>query len=180
MPKSQHFKGKILFSKDTCLEKKTLMNYHTQPLEMGFDETMMSAFDFLNFSPEEKKCLSLKHRSLLNNYRQLNLFSLNADAQKLIEEIKQCKGERLTIEACDYGAYICLAAFYSGKLPADKKIDFVIEKSPLALFPTTFLKSPPKGQDKKLVFKVTEKCWIRPFSTLYSHEKIKCLLKKAA
>ena len=156
------------------------MSYETGPVESDFDETMMSAFDFLNLSAEEKKGLSRKHRNLLNSYRQLNLFSLNADAQQLIEEIKNCKNKSIIIEACDYGAYICLAAFYSGKLPAEKKIEFLLEKSPIALFPTTFLKASPKGEDKKLVFRVTEKCWIKPFSTLYSNDKIKCLFKRAA
>jgi hypothetical protein len=180
MRKSQHFKGKILFSKGTCLDKKTLMTYHTEPMKAGFEENVMAAFDFLNFSTEEKKNLSLRHRNLLNNYRQLNLFSLNADSQKLIEEISSCKSEYLTIEASDYGAYICLAALYSGKLPTDKKIEFLLEKSPLALFPTTFLKASPKGQDKKIIFKISEKCWIKPFSTLYNNEKIKCSLRRAA
>ncbi len=180
MSKSQHFKGKIVCSENMSLEKKTLMSYHTTPIEAGLNETMMCAFDFLNLKSEEKKRLSLRHRNLLNNYRQLNLFSLNSDAQKLIEEISRSKAHTMFISACDYGAYICLAAIYSGKIPQNKKIEFILEKSPLALFPTTFLKTPPQGEDQKIIFKVTEECWIRPFSTLYSNNKIKCCYRRAA
>lgn len=177
---SHNFKGKILFSPEARSEKKTLMAYYAEPLEAGFDQTIMSSWDFLNFSNEEKKMLSTKHRKMLNNYRHINPFALNVDAQELVEQIKKCKSETMVIEAHDYGAYICLAALYSGKLPTNKKIEFQFAGSPIALFPKTMMKSSPKSLEHKIVFRVKENCWLAPFSTLYSNEKIKCFYLKAA
>ncbi|MBC7427855.1 MAG: hypothetical protein H7336_04530 [Bacteriovorax sp.] len=177
---SDNFKGKILFSPQVRGEQKTLMSYFAEPLEAGFDQTIMSSWDFLNFSAEEKKQLSTRHRKMLNNYRHINPFALNVDAQELIAQIKKCKADTMVIEAHDYGAYICLAALYSGKLPASKKIEFQFAGSPLALFPKTMLKTAPKSADHKIVFSVKENCWLTPFSTLYSNEKIKCFYLKAA
>jgi hypothetical protein len=180
MQKSHNFKGKILFSPEAKSMKKTLMSYNTQPLEAGFDQTMMSSFDFLNFSAEEKKQLSTRHRKVLNHYRQISPFALNADAKALIDQIVKCKSDTLVIEAHDYGAYICIAALFSGKLPTTKKIEFHFEASPLALFPKALLKNAHKNFDHKIVFKVSENSWLSPFSTLYSNDQIKCFYLKAA
>lgn len=178
MQKVQHFKGKIFLYEELKPTKKTLMTYKTEPMEFGFEETMMSAFDFINFSPEEKKHLSKKHRDLLSKYRYINPFALNADAQEFIEQIKLCKSKKIKIEANDYGAYICLAALYSGKFPEDKIIEFVFEKSPLALFPQSLLKR-QKENPHKIVLKLTDDCWLKPFNSLCQHDKIKFSLKAA-
>lgn len=180
MQKSYNFQGKILFSENVRAAKKTLMSYYAEPLEVTFDQTIMASFDFLNLKIEEKKQLSTKHRKMLNNYRQINPFALNVDAQDLIDHVNKCTNDKLVIEAHDYGAYICLAALYSGKLPKNKKIEFHFKSSPLALFPKSLLKSPPKDLEHKIVFHVQENSWLTPFSTLYSNEKIKCFYLKAA
>lgn len=180
MQKSQNFKGKILFSNEERAEKKTLMSYSSEPIEVGFEETIMASFDFLNFSPEEKKQLSSRHRKVLSSYRQINPFALNMDAKDLIDQISKCKNDKLVIEAHDYGAYICLAALYSGKLPQNKTIEFHFASSPIALFPKSFLKTPPKNSEHKIVFSVSEDCWLSPFSTLYCNDNIKCFYLKAA
>jgi hypothetical protein len=177
---SDNFKGKIMFSPENHDEKKTLMSYYAEPLETAFDQTIMSSWDFLNFSVEEKKQLSSRHRKMLNSYRHINPFTLNVDAQELIGQIKKCKSNHMVIEASDYGAYICLAALYSGKLPSNKKIEFHFAGSPLALFPKKMMKSNPKNIEHKIVFNVKESCWLAPFSTLYNNEKIKCYYLKAA
>jgi hypothetical protein len=177
---SHNFKGKILFSQANACEQKTLMSYYAEPLEPSFEQTIMASWDFLNLSVEEKKQLSTRHRKMLNKYRHINPFALNVDAQELIELIKKCKAETMVIEAYDYGAYICLAALYSGKLPANKKIEFHFAGSPIALFPKTMLKATPKNIDHKIVFRLKENCWLAPFSTLYNNEKIKCHYLKAA
>ncbi len=177
---SHNFKGKILFSPEAHGDQKTLMSYYAEPLEAGFDQTIMASWDFLNFSDEEKKMLSTKHRKRLNNYRHINPFALNVDAKELIENIKKCKSDSLVIEAHDYGAYICLAALYSGKLPENKKIEFQFAGSPIALFPKTMMKNVHKSSEHKIYFQVKENCWLAPFSTLYSNDKIKCFYLKAA
>jgi hypothetical protein len=177
MQKSQNFKGKILFSIGEHAEKKTLMTYASEPVEIGFEQTIMASFDFHEFSEEEKKHLSNRHRKVLSSYRHINPFALNMDAKDLIDQIEKCKSTKMVIEAHDYGAYICLAALYSGKLPANKKIEFHFASSPIALFPKSFLKTPPKNMDHKIVFRVAEDCWLTPFRSLYSHNLIKCNYK---
>ena len=180
MQKFNNFSGKISFSPQLKSKKLTLMTYQTEPLEAGFEQTMMSSFDFLKFSTEEKKQLSTQHRRILNNYRQISPFALNLAASELIQQIVKCKSTTLIIEAHDYGAYICLAALYSGKLPSNKKIEFYFEGSPLALFPKSLLKNSHKNHDHKIIFRVCDDCWLTPFSTLYSNDQIKCFYLKAA
>ncbi|MBY0412608.1 MAG: hypothetical protein K2Q18_00510 [Bdellovibrionales bacterium] len=180
MQKSHNFKGKILFSPEEHSEKKTLMSYYNESMDAGFENTIMSSFDFLNFSAEEKKQLSTRHRKMLNNYRSINPFALNLDAKELVEQIEKCKASTLIIEANDYGAYICLAALYSGKLPSNKKIEFHFEGAPLALFPKAFLKSQPKNSQHKIIFRVRENCWLSPFRSLYSNNLIKCMYNTSA
>lgn len=175
MSKSISFKGKIQF-----VGKKS-MKYSDPTFKEGYEEnladTMMSSFDHLNFTAEEKKQLSRTHRKMLNNYRHLSPFSLNLDAKLLIEEINQSKQTHVVIEANHYGAYICLAALYSGKLSPDKKIEFILEKAPLALFPQSFMKSKTQNQSHKVVFHLSEDCWLSPFSSLYTDERIKYSLR---
>ncbi|MDO9184149.1 MAG: hypothetical protein Q7U04_17175, partial [Bacteriovorax sp.] len=114
------FKGKVQFVGVTSAEKNGQMKYADPTFKEGFEEsltdTMMASFESFKLTAEEKKQLSRSHRKMLNYYRHLNLFSLNVDAKKLITEINQSKQTHVVIEANHYGAYICLAALYSGKL----------------------------------------------------------------
>lgn len=174
------FQGKILFYSSQNAEKKTLMNYLSEPKEANFDEMMMSSFHFLNFSEDEKKQLSSSHRRLLTHYKHINLFQLNKDSGEFLRLVKKCKLAHLIIEAHDYGAYICLAALYSGKLPTDKKIEFHLASSPIALFPKALMKTTLKKNHHRIIFSLTESSWLNSFSTLYSNERIKCSYLKAA
>jgi hypothetical protein len=180
MSKSVNFKGKILFS---GTRKNTPIKYAHPSFEAGFEDnladTMMASFEHLNLTMEEKKNLSRSHRKMLNYYRHLSPFSLNSDAKKLINEINNSKEDMIVIEAHHYGAYVCLAALYSGKLDHSKKIQFILEKAPLALFPKAFMKAEPK-KTHQITFRVSEDCWLSPFSSLYSNQKIKYSLKRAA
>lgn len=184
MSKSISFKGTILFVGAKTSRKNAFLEYETPSFREGFEEnitdTMMSSFDNLNLTAEEKKNLSRTHRKILNYYRHLSPFSLNLDAKKLIAEINQSKKTNIVIEANHYGAYVCLAALYSGKLSSDKKVEFILEKAPLALFPKTFIKTEPKINQHKVTFRLSENCWLSPFSSLYNNQRIKYSLKKAA
>lgn len=182
MRKSSDLKGKILFLSANTSRKATSLKYKNPSFQISHNEsitdTMMSSFEHLNFSTEEKKNLSRTHRKLLNSYRRINLFSLKLDAQKLINEINHSKQTHIKIEANDYGAYICLAALYSGNLPADKKIEFILENAPLALFPKSLLKSEPTSNKHKITFRLNNDCWIRPFKSLYKNQSIKFSVSK--
>lgn len=180
MSKSINFKGKIQF----VGAKTPLMKYADPAFQEGFEETlcdsMMASFESINFSAEEKKHLSRSHRKMINYYRHLSPFSLNTDAKQLIMAINQSKQTHFVIEANHYGAYVCLAALYSGKLSTDKKIEFILEKAPLALFPKAFMKSEPVGAQHKITFRLSEDCWLSPFSSLYNNQRIKYSLAKKA
>jgi hypothetical protein len=181
MSKPVVFKGKIQFVGPKATDKNIQMKYADPTFKDGFEEnladSMMASFENLKLTAEEKKQLSRSHRKMLNYYRHLNPFSLNMDAKKLIAEINQSKKNHFVIEANHYGAYICLAALYSGKLSQDKKIEFILEKAPLALFPKAFMKSVPKSNHHHVVFNMTEDCWLSPFSSLYNNQKMKYSLK---
>ena len=182
MSKPISFKGQILFSHSKASEKKTLMKYAQPTFKEGFEEsladTMMASFEHLNLTAEEKKQLSHSHRKMLNYYRHLNPFSLNHDAQKLIAEINHSKENHVVIEAYHYGAYVCLAALYSGKISHHKKVDFILEKAPLALFPKALMKSQPTAKHHNVTFRLSDDCWLSPFSSLYNNQRIKYTLAK--
>lgn len=189
MSKPSSLKGKILFLNTKNFRKNTSLKYKNPAIQQKINEsitdTMMSSFEALNFTSEEKKILSLSHRKLLNSYRQINLFSLKLDAQKLVNEINKSKLSFITIEAHDYGAYVCLAALYSGNLSDDKKIEFILENAPLALFPKVLIKAESHSKKHKVSFRVNNNCWMRPFKTLYQNQKVKLtparhLIKKSA
>lgn len=184
MSKSISFKGKILFLNSKTSRKNTYLKYNHPSFKDGFEDnltdTMMASFDHLNLTAEEKKILSRSHRKMLNYYRHLSPFSLNMDAKKLISEINQSKQTHIKIQANHYGAYICLAALYSGKISSEKSVEFILESAPLALFPKAFIKSVPKISHHKVTFCLGEDCWLTPFSSLYSNQKLKYSLKKAA
>lgn len=181
MSKPIIFKGKIQFVDSKTSHKKTSIKYASPTFKEGFEDnitdTMMASFRSLNLTEVEKKQLSRSHRKMLNCYRHLNPFSLNADAKNLILEINQSKHTHIVIEANHYGAYVCLAAFFSGKLSKEKKIEFNLEKAPLALFPKSLMKTEPKNNLHKVVFRLSDDCWVSPFTTLYSNQKIKYSLK---
>ena len=164
--------------------KNTLLKYDTPIFNSDFEDnladTMMASFDHLNLTTEEKKNLSRSHRKLLNFYKNVSLFSLKIDSKRLIDEINDSKKTHFIIEANHYGAYVCLAALYSGKLSSYKKIEFILEKAPLALFPKAFFKAEPNTNIHKVIFRLSEDCWVSPFSSLYKNQKIKFSLKKAA
>lgn len=184
MSKPVSFKGRILFVLGAGNRKTIPLKYAEPVFNDGFEdnlaETMMVSFENLNLTAEEKKNLSRTHRKMLNYYRHVSPFSLNGDAKRLIDEINQSTESKMTIEAAQYGAYVCLAALYSGKLDSSKKIEFILEKAPLALFPKTFMKSKNVLDHHKVIFRLSDDCWLSPFSTLYNNDKIKFSLKKAA
>jgi len=184
MSKPVSFKGSILFVLGSGHKKAIALKYAEPVFQEGFEnnfsETMMASFEGLNLTQEEKKNLSRTHRKVLNYYLNLSPFCINGDAKKLIAQINESSDSKITIEAAHYGAYVCLAALYSGKLDSSKKIDFILEKAPLALFPKTFMKSKNVQNHHKVTFRLTDDCWLSPFSSLYNNDNIKFSLKKAA
>lgn len=186
MKKPVMLKGQIkFFSKRAGKEYE--MKYSDPVFKEGFEEsltdTMMTSFHHLKLTAMEKKQLSRSHRKILNYYRHLNPFSLNQDAKKLVLEINQYQDAHVVIEADQYGAFICLAALYSGKISEEKRIEFILKDSPLALFPKVLAKKEPKENLHKIIFRLSESSWLEPFNSLYGGHTIKYSLdsiRKAA
>lgn len=186
MRKHAHINGEIHFvGPNMPFTKQVKPTLEYGYVEKMFD-TMMINFNFLNLSQAEKKKLSKSHRQLINCYTHLNPFALNHDAKELISAISHLPDEKLVIKANNYGTYVCLAAIYSGHLP-NKKIEFLLEDAPIALFPKSLIKYQPKEQLHKVIFRVSEKSWLCPFMSLYQNHMINChqgssksLKKKAA
>lgn len=190
MKKPQSLKGNIFFIKQKATGKKLSVRFADPYSDINYEESisesMISCFENLNLTVAEKQKLSLGHRKKLNYFKHLNVFFLNQDAKKLIEQINDSEENDLVIEAQSYGAYICLAALYSGRISPEKKVEFIIEKAPLALFPKVLIKHMPNTKRLKLTMLMSDDCWLAPFESLYTNEQIKCnfskiyLAKKAA
>lgn len=172
---SKAFSGKIVFqgspkAKQKRKNRSRLLTFEMSMFTNDFSETFMSNFKELNFSEKEKKCLSRAHRDLISQYKKISPFSLNKDKNNLLNAIESSKDKTIIIEASEYGAYICLAAAYSGKLPEDKKIKFVLSASPLALFPKSFVKNGELPKNCEIVYCIKSEHWFDSFESLYQND----------
>jgi hypothetical protein len=174
------FKGTISLHR-TAYKKKVLFRYETISSEHYFHQSMMNSFKNVCFTFEEKKKLSKAHRIDLFNYLNINLFELNKYANDLtskINEIANSESE-LLIEASDYGAYICLAALFSGKISKKIKVSFKLVESPLGLFPDTLLKKNPT-KNQTIFYNLNSDSWFNEFQTLCENKYINYKFSKVA
>lgn len=179
MKKVLRFKGTVYFLSREQRNRRPLFHYEMDGEDVPLQSSLMSTFDEFCFSYEEKQMLSLKQRKNLSHYLQLNPFKLNGDALKLIKLINDHTDVKIVIEASDYGAFVCMAAIYSGKIDPSKKIEFHFKHSPVALFPKNLMKSSPKLKFT-INYKFHDDSWIDQFETLYDHKIIPIKIKKAA
>ncbi len=153
-------------------KKAPLLKFETSLFNPEFTETFMSNFECLNLSDKDKKELSREKRKLINQYQKLSPFNLNKDKNKLIDAIESSKESTIRIEASEYGAYICLAAAYSGKLPKDKIITFVLSSSPIALFPKSFLKDKDLSNQIEIIYELKSEHWFDNFECLVKNDDL--------
>jgi hypothetical protein len=130
------YRGQI---KTVCQKsKKEIKNIRfdiTPPERPQVTQTLMVNFKRFNLSEEEKRQLSHKHREQIVAFQTVNDELMNKYTQRLIRLVKHKDVKNVHIEASDFGAFICLAALYSGKFPKDKPVNFVLTSLPLSLFP---------------------------------------------
>lgn len=160
-------------------QRATLLKFEMSLFTPEFTETFMSNFQELDLSEREKKSLSRAHRSLINQYKKISPFSLNKDKNNLLQAICESDEKTITVEASEYGAYICLAAAYSGKLPSNKKIKFVLSSSPIALFPKSFIKSNELPNNCEIVYCIKSEHWFDEYESLYQNNYLKFSLTAA-
>lgn len=178
MSEELKFSG-VIYSISSQNKKKALHRYETTPTEHKFHQSMMNSFQEFRFSSSEKQKLSREYRMTLQNYINLNVFELNKHAQSLILAINESSDKNITIEATDYGAFVCLTAMYSGKLSKDKKIEFKLLKSPVGLFPQNLMKKNPSRAHSSS-YCLNSESWINNFETLYDNKNLSVRIKKAA
>ena len=179
MKKELKSKGTVYFFNHSQNEKHPLMHYEMLGESESFQSSLMSTFNNFCFTNEEKQMLSLKQRRNLSSYMHLNPFKLHSDAYELVMAINTCDMHALSIEASDYGAFVCIAAIYSGKIDPNKKLDFYFNHSPVGLFPRNFMKSLPKLKFT-INYKYQDNSWIDQFETLCANKLIPIKRKKVA
>lgn len=129
-------------------------------------DCLMSKFKNFNFSEKEKQLLSAKHRELICEYTQIKDNDLTKYSNKLIKELKKYKDEVITIKASDFGAFVCLAAIFSGKLPQEQNWNFELSSTPVKLFPKSLVKDKFAAESYNVSFIVESDCWLKPFKSL--------------
>lgn len=170
MKSFSHFKGSIFLLNQTSL-KKTLFKYETSAQKFEFHQSMMSSFRGVELSSEEKQKLSHQHRKNLYYYLNINLFELTRDAVRLVDIINNAKDDQLYIEASDYGAFVCMAAVYTGKIVEDKKINFIFTNSPVSLFPKNLHRKNPH-KNSHFHYQTSTNSWVNNFQSLYQQTEL--------
>lgn len=158
--------GKIALKK--AGQKRCLKNvsYVVPDKTFSVSDTLMNEFADLKLSEEEKGKLSRSLRKNMCYYTHLSEQDISQFKKKLIKELSQHKDEPLIISASEMGAFICLAAIFSGELPQNVNWHFELKEIALPLFPKDFIKKKSAGHSYDISLKFSRDGWIRPFPTL--------------
>lgn len=163
MKATNPFKGKIEVIKRNV--KQTLISFEVPVEDLKMEETLMAKFKRYKFSNEEKRKLSLRYREELSHYKHLNPNTISLYADKFIDQLCKDTTSTIHIKASKFGAFICLAAIASGKLPKDKKITFDLSSCPVAIFPKKLVKAKRKQDAIDLNVSQSDS-WIKDFQSL--------------
>ena len=162
------FKGSIyIVSASGPKPRRSILNYDLSLEELPLMKKCMKNFKELNFTEEEKRKLCLKTREHIQRYMTIDCRELLECAEELARKLSKMKEHDIVINAGDYGAYICLAAYCTGKLPRNKNISFQLWTVPLALFPKKLSKKTIVNSHN-MNFHFDRESWIHPFKSLYS------------
>lgn len=170
MKTMHNFKGKISF-KNKKHEKKIILPYETYPYESDLDRTMISSFGDIHLTKKEKQNLSRDLRIKLHGFKEINLFELTHYAHKLCQTINKLPGQHYSFSATEYGAFICLAALFSGELDSKKTIEFNLGNAPICFFPKLLIKTPPH-KTHQFIFSEESKYWLSNFHSLTYNDLI--------
>lgn len=161
----QQFRGKICDS----MSNKVLCNFNIDAPKVDMKDKLMFNFKNILFSSAEKRFLTSTIREKLYSYQHINEKEIMIHAEKLINQINSSTSNNLHIEASEVGAYICLAAAYSGKINKDKIVTFTLSSFPVMIFPKHLSKTCNKNTF--ITMTLSEKCWLKPFTTLNTPPK---------
>jgi hypothetical protein len=162
------FKGNIQVV--TSNKRKVLVRFDVPTQKIEMTQTFMRSFKGLQLSEEEKREFSKSHREEIKQYQNIKRAVLKEYATEFISQVKKQKDNNFTVQATGIGAYICLAAIVSGKLPESKKFEFHFSEVPLNLFPKQLVKE-TKSNGSIQIHLEDENTWLRKFKSLTSVPK---------
>jgi hypothetical protein len=156
-----------VFLKKTRIDR--LKNVYTFEIEKDgpfITETFMSQFKELPLNQNEKKGLSQNNRYELKFYRSIEEDDLIPVIDSFVHDLKMYYGKPLIVEASSTGAFLCLAAILSGKLPKDQNWTFELTDFPVAVFPENLIKSPNSLENYHINFQFHPNSWMNAYPTL--------------
>lgn len=139
--------------------------YKFDTTEPTLDEVVMTNFSHLDFSESEKRILSAKNRKDIYKFEHLNSKDISKYANDLLSLINKVSSDRIQIDSCDAGTFICLALIYSGKIPSHKEVHFKLKSVPLNLFPKNLVKHKIPKHNVSISLCNSES-WIKEFRSL--------------
>ncbi|MCR9203403.1 MAG: hypothetical protein NXH75_02420 [Halobacteriovoraceae bacterium] len=142
------------------------LKFHHPKNDIPLSATLMSSFNDLGFTTEEKTKLTQEYRKHLRAYQHVKNTEIKKAQKELIGALKKLKEESVVIKANDFGAFICLAAIFSGELPSNVDWRFEFEEFALPLFPENLIKNKAACQSFDIALKYSSKSWISLFPSL--------------
>lgn len=163
---STAFKGKIQAHGLKSSNKTWVLPFDVSPSSTpSLHQTLMSNFKNLKLNDHEKRQLSQKCREEIVHYQNIQEEALLPYVEKLLASLHQSSQTELRIVAQDLGAFICLAAIYSGRLPQNKTLIFELSDAPLSLFPKKWMREKKQSKTVEVHFQL-QSSWLMSFQTL--------------
>jgi hypothetical protein len=153
-------------SGDTASSKSYQFEFPSR--EISLSDTFMSHFKELKLTSKEKKLFKQEYREAICNLKNIDQSFFIESYKSLIKNLtKQSeRDEVLTIKADALGSFICLAAIFSGEIPAHSDWRFELDECPLPLFPKELIKVSGASHLFNISFRCSDKSWIKPFPSL--------------
>ena len=160
--------GSIAIRKSGNRNPSNRYEFDLPSCEIGMSDTLMCHFKHLGLSTEEKQSFKREYRRELCRLKNIDSKHFVKAYKNLIKKLSSSalKDEALTIKADSLGSFICLAAIFSGEIPAHAEWRFELEECPLPLFPKELVKVSTAAHLFNISFRYSEKSWIKPFPTL--------------
>ncbi len=156
-----------VFLKKTRIDR--LKNVYTFEIEKDgpfITESFMSQFKELPLNDKEKSTLNQSNRYELKFFKSIEEDDLGHVINDFINGLKSYYGKPMIVEASSTGAFLCLAAILSGKLPTGQDWTFELTDLPVAVFPEDLIKSPNSLDDHHVNFQFHPNSWMNSFPTL--------------
>jgi hypothetical protein len=131
----------------------------------SIDQTLMVNFKNLSLAPSEKRALSSACREQIYCYQNLDHELIQPYVEKLILKLNQSQMQHAHVVASDFGAFICLAAIFSGGLRDDQPLIFELRSLPLSLFPKDWVQTKSIGKQIEILLR-PEEDWLSSVTSL--------------